>query len=85
MENSKEFLLVESKFPRIAANLKFLWGNPEFTSYVYRLIEDTRDGVRRGFPSDVFFAILDILDLHDKEYPQHAKKFLDIWEVNNLK
>lgn len=85
MKTTKQYLLIQSKFPRIASNFDFLWGAPEFSDYVYKLIEDTRENTRQGFPSDVFFAILDIQELHDQEFPHYARKYLDIWELNNGK
>ena len=85
MKTTKQYELLAQKFPRIAKDLDFLWSSREFSDYVYRLIEDTRENTRQGFPSDVFFAILDIQELHDQEFPNMARKYLDIWELNNGK
>lgn len=41
-------------FPRIANNLSGLWDQPEIcATYLHKLLTDTRDGKRRGFPKRV--------------------------------
>lgn len=57
LTENTHFKIIYSAFPRIGDKLQTLWGNPEFGHYMNTLLRDTRDGARKGFPVNVFFAL----------------------------
>jgi len=66
MENNQDLMVVMEKFPHIGSVLRKMWGAPEVTDYIDRLLYDTRDGKRQGFPRDVMAALMSIYALHVK-------------------
>lgn len=56
--------LIEAEYPHIAKSLKLLWGYPEASQYIVKLIDDARTGNRKGFSSEVLNALLDIQEIH---------------------
>ena len=77
------FQVVNQFYPHIGKKIEFLWGNPEFNDLLNRLINDTRDGAREGFPKPVASALLRLSILHDAEFPQYVKHYSsDIWTMN---
>lgn len=74
-----DYAVVNSYYPRIGQAIVFLWGQPEFITYVNNLLTDTRDGKRQGFPGEVAPALLRLSMLHDQEYPQYVKDDNDLW------
>lgn len=84
MLDSSAYACVNDKFPRIAAELKLFWGQPEFVSHIEALIVDTkRGGTRKGFPFDVVNALTELLDLHNAEFPNLSSSSRGIWVSNN--
>jgi len=73
------FQCVNARFPRIGRILFDLWSTEGFSPYVNRLMHDSRDGERQGFPNDVAVALFKLMQQHDEEYPQHALSVTDIW------
>lgn len=70
IENNPHFRQVNAAFPHIGKNIRLLWGHPEFSMYVSKLMADTRNGQRRGFPDDVHDAMLRLLAQHDRDFPR---------------
>ena len=75
----EHFLKVNGQHRHIARQLKKLWGGPEFAGFVNNLLQETRDGTRQGFPPDVATALFNLLQKHDRDFPEHALKVGDIW------
>lgn len=64
--------LLEEHHPRIALAIQATWGNPECTSYIERLLEDSfdaRNQVRAGFKPQVSEALMLLHALHPAEAP----------------
>ena len=59
--------LIEGTFPRIAAQIGALWGQPQLDHFLARLVIDDRGG-RAGFPPDVLNAILEVARLHGERF-----------------
>lgn len=74
IENNPLFRQVNAAFPHIGKNIRLLWGHPEFSIYVAKLMADTRNGQRRGFPDEVHDAMLRLLEQHDREHPRPPDK-----------
>ena len=72
------FTIVHNAFPRIGDKLQLLWGQPEFSAYMTGLLQDTRDGTRKGFPADVFFALDALAEFHYQQHP-HLRPPSDAW------
>jgi hypothetical protein len=81
LKKSDDFLCVNAQFPRIGQILLDLWGTDGLGAYINRLMQDTRDGERIGFPPDVAKALFKLSREHDERYPAHALKVADIWRL----
>lgn len=64
-----EFALVEQQYPHIAKNLKLFWGHQDFYNIVDILLNDTRNGKRRGFPKDIATAMFVLVSKHNECFP----------------
>lgn len=83
MTNSKAFVFIANAHPRIAAALKLYWGEPEFVPYVENLLNDTRDGERKGFHGDIVIALQNLLERHNLEYPRFSPSArMSLWHTN---
>jgi len=51
------------RLPHLAARVQTLWGQTEFEPYVSRLIMESRDGQRQGFPWDVAQELFFLVEL----------------------
>lgn len=81
LKENRFFKHLQQKVPHVAEKIFLLWGYPEFVIYTSKLFTDTRDGQRKGFEKSVTVSIFELMDLHDKEFPQHSKKG-DIWGIS---
>ncbi len=61
-----DFLLLADKFPAVAKALGLLRGHAEAAMYITKLLADTRDHARQGFPPEVLTALLNIQEAHQK-------------------
>jgi len=61
-----DFELLEARFASIAKALGLLRGHPEAALYITKLLADTRDHARQGFPPEVLTALLNIQEAHQK-------------------
>ena len=78
LTENTHFKIIHSAFPRIGDKLQTLWGNPEFGHYMNTLLRDTRDGARKGFPVDVFFALDALAEDHYQVFPALRPR-TDVW------
>ena len=69
LTENTHFKIIHSAFPRIGDKLQTLWGHPEFGRYMNSLQRETRDGARKGFPFDVFFALDALAEDHYQQVP----------------
>jgi hypothetical protein len=83
MIDSDAHTFISHLHPRIAAALKLYWGEPEFVPYVENLLQDTRDGERKGFHGDVVIALQNLLERHNLEYPRFSPSArMSLWHAN---
>lgn len=80
---SAHFQVINQRFAHIGKKLAGFWGKPEFSAYVNGLMNDTRDGERKGFPPDIMIALWHIIDEHDQKHPACRLKTTDIWSLND--
>lgn len=66
LDTIEEFILVNSRFPHIGEKLELLWGYEEFSRYILKLLNDSRDGKREGLPTEIASALLKLMLIHDK-------------------
>lgn len=71
IDEHPEFVVVKEQYAHIAKNLQLFWGHKDFHNIVDMLLNDTRDGKRRGFPKPIVTAILVLVDKHNEEFPEH--------------
>lgn len=74
IEHDLNFKIVNMAFPHIGKNIRLLWGHPEFALYIAKLMADTRNGQRKGFPDDVHDSMLRLLERHDRDFPPPPEK-----------
>jgi hypothetical protein len=83
MNDSKAFTFIAHAHPRIAAALKLYWGEPEFVPYVENLLNDTRNGERKGFQGDMVIALQNLLERHNLDYPRFSPSArMSLWHTN---
>lgn len=70
--------MIAATFPHIGKNLVEKWGSRDFCEYISDLFIDRRGG-RQGFPSEILFALLNLRDDHEKEYPEFVREITNVW------
>jgi len=81
--DNANFQLISQRFPHIGEKLLLSWGTSEFPKFVNALINDTRDGERKGFPPEIMLALWHIQEEHDVLYPASRVRIVDIWSLND--
>jgi hypothetical protein len=81
IDDSKNFQLVNAAFPHIGKKIKLFWGYPEFVTLMLNLQTDSRSGTRKGFPGDVLFALMDLEEKHDIEFPHLKRQIVSNWHT----
>lgn len=61
------FEIINEKYSRIGKKLEFLWGTEDFNLVIHKLINDSRNGTRSGFPAKVADALLKLHKIHTSE------------------
>lgn len=56
-----------------------LWGTRECREFIVRLMNDTREGKRRGFPGSHARTILRLLIEHDQIFPEFEENITMLW------
>ena len=79
LTDNEHFKTVNAQYQRIGRQLVELWGGPEVSGFINKLLQDTRGGMRQGFPPDVAAALFKLMQKHDQDFPKHALKIGDIW------
>jgi hypothetical protein len=79
---NRYFIVVKNRLPHIAKSIELLWGTVEFNKWFDKLMSDTRDGMREGFPIDVSDALLKLSIKHDEDFPKLKLQVTDIWSTN---
>ncbi|MEN9474018.1 MAG: hypothetical protein RIS48_738 [Pseudomonadota bacterium] len=72
---------INASYPHIGKMLSEKWGTKDLVSYIEQLLQDTRDGSRRGFPFQVMAALVNIQSLHLQSAgaPPDRKDIKDTW------
>ncbi len=78
LDENPHFVFINQAFPHIGKKLQTFWGYPEFALYMSSLLQDTRNGSRKGFPFDVLMALNGLSEEHEKEFPQLTTQ-TDTW------
>jgi hypothetical protein len=71
MINQEEIVSFYERYPHIKDRIQLTWGTAQCHRCLIELLNDTRDGERKGFSrldSKVIFALLDD---HDKKFPYY--------------
>lgn len=83
LDDNADFNTVNEAYPHIGQQLQALWGKPEFVAYMHSLTDDTRDGARKGFKGDVFFALHNLAEQHAQAHPDFlSASALDPWATS---
>ncbi len=70
LENNPHYNAVNLAFPHIGMKLQEYWGHINFVAYMEGLLHGTREGTRRGFPTDVLMSLHHLAELHRATHPQ---------------
>lgn len=81
---NEHFVAIKTVFPRIADSIELFWGHDGFDEIISKLIKDSRDGERQGFPNEVSTALFKLMSLHDSSYPQFRKEMTPIAHLNDI-
>jgi hypothetical protein len=79
---NENFIVVKNRFPHIANMIELTGGTVEFNRFLDKIMSDTRDGQREGFPKDVASALLRLSIKHDVDFPNAMIQVSDIWSLN---
>lgn len=74
IEDNENFKRIAKSFPKIAGELKALWGTPQFATYLQSLEQDTTGTPRAGFPDEILTALFEIDLDHDAKFPDLKPK-----------
>ena len=81
LDTNESFKLVAERFPHISKKIEVTWGHKECSEFINRLLTDSRDGKRQGFPPEVGKALFKLMALHDELYPLATASCN--WQKNN--
>ncbi len=81
MTTQSDLDTITASYPHIGKMLSEKWGTKDLVSYIEQLLQDTRDGSRRGFPFQVMAALVNIQGLHLQSAgaPPDRKETKDTW------
>ena len=79
----ENFIILSEAFPDLGQRIAFLWGDTLCRTFLFNLMNDTRDGKRQGFPQPVSMAIMALSVKHDNDFPAFMP-LGNIW-VDNTK
>ena len=74
-----------AKYPRVQANISTLWGTLKGRSLLSGLVVDDRDRDHskvQGFPEPILATLTNLLELHDRFYPQF-KPSQTVWDYSS--
>ena len=72
LKTDPAFVLIKERYPHLAPRFTLFWGQPEFEEVITGLLLDTRNDKRKGFDKDAIAAILNLIRLHNIEFPRFA-------------
>ena len=79
LAKNRHLALIESRYPHIAKAIAVRWGTPDVKTYINSLFTDTRDGNRKGFPTEIYDALLEIYERYNHTREKTAKEAKDLW------
>ena len=72
LQHNSNFEIIKAKYPHIAEQISVCWSDICFTQTICKLLMDSRDGTRAGFPIEIAKAMFALIKEHDAIYPQLA-------------
>jgi hypothetical protein len=83
MIKDEDIEALKSKFPHVAFKIRTLWGYPQMNDYFNELLSDgTRGGTRQGFPLEIALLLMNLLEKHQKDYPEYLSNDDGVWIKN---
>lgn len=64
MTTQSDLDTINASYPHIGKVLSEKWETKDIVPYIEQLLQDTRDGSRRGFPFQVMAALVNIQSQH---------------------
>jgi hypothetical protein len=81
LKANTHFNIIAQAYPRIAGQIELFWGHEGFDVVVGKLLKDSRDGARQGFPPVVADAIMKLMTDHSTAFPHTVKNDTDVWTM----
>ena len=80
MIKDEDIEALKAKFPHVAFKIRTLWGYPRMNDYFNELLSDTsRSGKRQGFPLEIALLLMNLLEKHQKDYPEYVSDDGGVW------
>lgn len=70
VKSTPQYGTIREEYPRIADTIDLHWGYESFAPVMMKLMQDTRNGTRAGFPSHVGSAIIKLITMHAEYFPE---------------
>lgn len=82
IDNQEALEYITEKYPHIAKSLVLFWGTSMFQEYTAKILTDTRDGTRAGFPFETLQMLFKLIGEHRKKYPETYDHYeYGIWSI----
>ncbi|PTN11501.1 hypothetical protein [Nitrosomonas aestuarii] len=65
--------LLDTDYQHVAQKIELHWGYDEFYPFIEKLLVDTRDRKRTGFPIEAMLEISELHRIHEQLYPPKTK------------
>ena len=82
MFKNEDIEVLKDKFPHIAFKIRTLWGAPAMNVYFEKLLGDSRDGKRQGFPMEIALLLMNLLEKHHQDFPEYVSDDMGVWTKN---
>lgn len=83
MIKDEDIEALKEKFPHVAFKIRMLWGAPQMNNYLQELLSDnSRNGTRKGFPLEIALLLMNLLEKHQRDYPEYVSDDDGVWIKN---
>jgi len=65
--------ILDRDFKHVAEKVELHWGYDEFYPFIEKLLVDSRDHRRSGFPIEVAMELTELYNIHERLYPPKKK------------
>jgi len=66
--------VIDKNFQHVADKILLHWGYEEFHPFMKKLLVSEKDRSRNGFPLEVMNELFELIEIHNRVYPDKAPK-----------